>query len=80
MGILTENRDELAQYLTSNDIDNNLVHLRNDIYHIFGGTRLDLPMMNSIEPNYLYLPLNTKVTEHDVLFVCDTIRIFFKKV
>lgn len=80
MGILTEKRDDLAQYLTSNEIDNNLVHLRNDIYHIFGGTRLDLPMMNKIEPNYLYLPLNTKVTEQDVLFICDTIRNFFKTV
>lgn len=80
MGILTENRDELAQHLTSKGIDNNLVHLRNDIYYIFGGQRLNLPKMNEIEPKYLYLPLNTKVTEKDVLYICDTIKTFFKNV
>lgn len=77
MGILTEKRDELAEHLTKFDIDNNLVHLRNDIYTIFGGTRLDLPNMNKLEPKYLYLPLNTKVTENDVLFICQKINEFF---
>lgn len=79
MGILTDRRDDLAEYLTSHGIDNNLVHLRNDIYNIFGGKRLDLPKMNNIEPRYLYLPLNTKVKENDVLFICDKIKEFFKK-
>ena len=79
MGILTDRRDDLAEYLTSHGIDNNLVHLRNDIYHIFGGKRLDLPKMNNIEPRYLYLPLNTKVKENDVMFICDKITQFFKK-
>lgn len=77
MGILTEKRDELAEHLTKFGIDNNLVHLRNDIYTIFGGTRLDLPNMNKLEPKYLYLPLNTKVTETDVLFICQKINEFF---
>lgn len=78
MGILTEKRDELAEHLTKFDIDNNLVHLRNDIYTIFGGKRLNLPNMNKLEPKYLYLPLNTKVTESDVLFICQKINEFFK--
>jgi dTDP-4-amino-4,6-dideoxygalactose transaminase len=78
MGILTDNRDELADYLTSHEIDNNMVHLRNDIYHIFGATRLDLPTMNRVESQYLYLPLNTKVTEQDVLFICARINEFFE--
>lgn len=77
MGILTEKRDELAEHLTKFDIENNLVHLRNDIYTIFGGKRLDLPNMNKLEPKYLYLPLNTKITEEEVLFVCKKIKEFF---
>lgn len=77
MGIFAERRDELATYLTSKEIDNNLVHLRNDIYHLFGGTRLNLPNMNSVESKYLYLPLNTKVTEEDVLKICNDIKDFY---
>lgn len=77
MGILTDKRDDLAEYLTKHNIDNNLIHLRNDIYNVFGGTRLNLPTMNQIEPRYLYLPLNTKVTEENVIFICSRISEFF---
>jgi perosamine synthetase len=77
MGILTEKRDELASHLTKHGIDNNLVHLRNDIYHLFGGKRLELQNMNKLEERYLYLPLNTKVTEEDVLYICATINKFY---
>ena len=78
MGILTERRDDLAEFLTKNGVDNNLVHLRNDIYSLFGGKRLNLSNMNKIESQYLYLPLNTKVTEKDVLFICSKIKEFFQ--
>lgn len=80
MGILTEDRDELAEYLTNNSVDNNMVHLRNDIYSVFGATRLDLPNMNYIESRYLYLPLNTKVTEADVLYICGLIKKYYDNV
>ena len=56
------------------------MHLRNDIYHIFGGKRLDLPKMNNVEPKYLYLPINTKVKENDVLYICDKITQFFNSI
>jgi len=80
MGILTDKRDELAEFLNRHEIDNNLVHLRNDIYHLFGGKRLDLPNMNKIEPRYLYLPINTKVSESDVLYICNKVKEFFKTI
>jgi len=79
MGILTPQRDELAEYLTENGIDNNLVHLRNDIYTLFGGERQNLPKMNELESQYLYLPLNTYVKSDDVLYICQCINTFFKK-
>lgn len=77
MGIITDRRDELAEYLTSKGIENNLVHLRNDIYSVFGGKRLKLPNMNELEDRYLYLPLNTKVTKEDVLYICEEITKFY---
>jgi perosamine synthetase len=77
-GILVDHRDELATYLTQHGVDNNLIHLRNDIFSVFGRKRLPLPNMDRIEPHYLYLPLNTKVTEENVLTICAHIQTFFK--
>jgi perosamine synthetase len=80
MAILTNNRDNLAEYLTSHGIDNNLVHLRNDIYSVFGAHRQELPHMNHIEDKYLYLPLNTKVTSDDVLYICKLVTAYYDRV
>lgn len=77
-GILTPQRDELAQYLESKGIDTNLVHLRNDIFKVLGGKRLKLKHMDFIEPFYLYLPLNTKITEKDVIYICKCIKQFYE--
>lgn len=79
MGIVVPSRDELAEYLTSLGIDNNLVHLRNDIFRVFGGKRLNLPWMNYVENYYLYLPLNMKVSEKDVRFICKHINLFYER-
>jgi perosamine synthetase len=78
MGVLVENRDDLAEYLLKNGVDNNLVHLRNDIFKVFGGKRLNLPNMNRVESKYLYLPLNTKVTVKDVKKICTLIKKFYE--
>lgn len=80
MGILTDRRDELAEYLNQNGIETNLVHLRNDIFQVFGSKRQNLPVMNQIEPRYLYLPLNTQVTTDDVIYICVTIKKFFDEI
>ena len=65
-GILTSYRDGLAVALRAQDIECDLVHLRNDIFRAFGGTRQDLPNMNRLEGRYLYLPLHTNLTIADV--------------
>ena len=78
MGILAEDRDELADFLKEKNIETNMVHLRNDIFRVFGGQRLDLPNMNFVEPKYLYLPLNPKVTREDVGYICEKIKEFYE--
>lgn len=75
--VLTDKRDSLAQYLTENGVENNLVHLRNDIYKVFGGKRRKLAMMNFLEDKYLCLPINPKVTVSDVRKVCKLINKFY---
>jgi len=77
-GVLVERRDELAEFLKENKIENNLIHLRNDIFKVFGGVRLPLPNMNWVESRYLYLPLNPKVTRPDVDYICNKVKEFYQ--
>lgn len=66
-------RDFLADYLDKVGIGANLVHLRNDIFKIFGKKQA-LPNMDEIEPRYLYLPLHTHLTEKDVFVICQAVK------
>lgn len=72
--VLVERRDDFAKMMFLNDVDVNTVHVRNDIYKIFGGRRADLPVMNRLEEKYICLPLNMNVTEEQVNFICDCIK------
>ena len=72
-GIVVNNRDEVAEYLKTHGIETNLVHLRNDIFSIFGGRRLDLPNMNHLESKYLYLPLHNGLSKEDVEFISSKV-------
>lgn len=76
-GILSEDRDNLAGYLNNKGIETNLVHLRNDIFEIFKPYRSDCPNMDWVEPRYLYLPMNTKVTKKNVKYICNKIKEFY---
>ncbi len=73
-GILVDNRDKFAKALENQGIGTNVVHLRNDIYKIFGGKRLNLPNMNKVEFNYLYLPLHNRLKKKDILKICQIIK------
>ena len=65
-GVIVDDRDRIAKELMLNGIDVNMVHLRNDIYKTFGGERQELKNMNWVEYKYLYLPLNSHITEEQV--------------
>lgn len=68
-GVLVGDRDKIAEKLKESGIETNLAHLRNDIFTVFGGVRLDLLNMNTIEPQYLYIPINTKMSFEDAKYV-----------
>ena len=70
--MLVDRRDDFAQVLFENGIDTNMVQVRNDVYSIFGG-KAELPVLDSIENKYISLPLNMKVTEDDVRYICGVI-------
>jgi perosamine synthetase len=67
-------RDDFADYLLKNGVETNVAHIRNDIFGVFGGKRLELPVMNAVEFQYLCLPLNDWVSIDDVRYVCKLIH------
>ena len=72
--VLVEKRDEFAKMLFENGVDTNLVQIRNDLFTIFGGKRVELPVMDAVEGKYICLPLNMETTEENVEFICDLIK------
>jgi perosamine synthetase len=69
-----ERRKDFTRHLRENRIETGQVHYRNDRYSIFGGRRLNLPNMDTIEDRYTVLPLHMHLTEADVDYVCQVIR------
>ena len=72
--IIAEDRFNLQRKLRENNIESNQVHYRNDRYSIFGKRRTDLPNMDEVEDKYLVLPLHTKVSDEDILKICEVIK------
>jgi dTDP-4-amino-4,6-dideoxygalactose transaminase len=70
MAIITNDRDDVIEYLRNNGVECDMVQLRNDIFQVFGGKKQNLPNMNRLESKYLYLPLNPKVTVNDIKHIC----------
>lgn len=71
--VLLNNRDVVAKKLWQNNIETNLVQIRNDVYKIFGG-RVKLPVMDEVEDKYLSLPLHMRVSTNDVLQISNIIN------
>lgn len=78
-GVLIDGRDAFADYLSEHGIETNLAHLRNDIFKVFGGKRWPLPMMNKLEFQYTYIPLNAKMTMNDAKYVVKMINKFLTR-
>ena len=72
--VLLPRRDEIADKLRAAGIETNMVHLRNDIFRVFGGKRLPLPTMNRIEPLYTYIPIHTAMTMADAKYIVTTLN------
>ena len=73
VALLTDKRDAILDYLQARGIECDLVQLRNDIFKVFGGKKQDLPNMNRLENEYLYLPLTPIMTLKDVNHIVRSI-------
>jgi len=74
--ILAERRIDLQRKLYEKGIETNQVHYRNDRYSIFKKfvKRGEFPNMDSVENDYLTLPIHHLVTEENVAYICEQIR------
>lgn len=72
--IRVRDREALATKLRENRIESGQVHYRNDRYSIFADSIGKFPGMDSIESEYLVLPLHMKVREEDVERICNVIK------
>jgi len=74
--VLIEEREKLQIKLRENNIESNQVHFRNDRYSIFKKfcEHKEFPAMDSIEEDYLVLPLHMEIDESDVQRICEVIK------
>jgi len=72
--VRVKDRKNFTKKLLDNGIESHMVHVRCDIYPIFGGKRLNLPNMNEVEPEYVSIPLHNKLTDEDIDKVIKTIK------
>jgi len=73
--IRVKDRDGFSKRLAAEGIESHMVHVRCDIYPIFGGERLKhLEVMNRVEPEYVSIPLHNKLTDDEVGKVIKTIK------
>lgn len=71
--VLAERRLNLQLKLRARGIESGQTHYRNDRYSVFQCNE-QFPNMDSIDDNYLILPLHTRMSIADVDRVCDVIK------
>jgi dTDP-4-amino-4,6-dideoxygalactose transaminase len=69
-----DRRDDLRTVLRETGIYVSTVHIRNDAYSCFGGTRAELPGVEEFERTQLCIPSGWWVTDRDRDHIVDTIR------
>ena len=80
--ILTEKRDELAEFLKKNEIGYSIyypipLHLQN-CFSYLGYKKGDFPIAEKVCEKILALPIYPEITENEVDFVCDMIKKFYE--
>lgn len=69
-----EHRDDFCRMMRSRGVEVSVVHVRNDQYTVFGGLRLDLPILEKFSATYISIPLHNLLFDEDVQYVIQCIR------
>jgi dTDP-4-amino-4,6-dideoxygalactose transaminase len=71
--ILDDDRNKTMERLRGNDIECDLVQIRNDTFTVFG-ERQKLPNMDRLELKYLYLPLHPKLSVDNIKHITEILN------
>lgn len=69
-------RERFCEFLTAKGIACNVVHVRNDKYTIFKPYMRSLPGVDDFCSRMVNIPCGWWLTEHDLNYIADTIRLF----
>jgi len=72
--ILVDNRNKFFELMNQNDIEVSMAHARIDDVAVFKKYKNKCPNMDSLESQYVCLPLNPKITIRDVAHICKIIK------
>lgn len=72
--VLVDRREDFVKMMKASGIETHMVHVRCDVYPIFGGKRLNLPAMNEVEPKYVSIPLHQGLSDEEADTVIKTIK------
>jgi dTDP-4-amino-4,6-dideoxygalactose transaminase len=70
-------RSQLIDFLSANGVDTGVHYRLNTRYSIYDGFRQDIEMAKKIEEEILSLPNHLRLSEENVIYICDLIRDFF---
>jgi perosamine synthetase len=59
-------RENFCQAMFSRGIETSIVHMRNDIYSVFGGKRSDLPQLDRFSETHISIPLHNQLSDDQV--------------
>jgi len=72
--IHVNDRNRFCKVMKSRGIETSVVHMRNDMYSIFGGLRKDLPILDKFTETYISLPLHNFLIDNEVDYIIKSIK------
>lgn len=72
--IHVENRNDFCKMMRAEGIEVSIVHMRNDIYSVFGGKCDDLPVLDKFTGTNISIPLHNRLTNEDIEKIIKSIR------
>jgi dTDP-4-amino-4,6-dideoxygalactose transaminase len=72
--ILIDNRSDFIDYMTSNNIQCDRVHVRNDAYSVFGGEREGLKNLKEFDLNLVNIPVGWWLSQEDLNYITKIVN------
>jgi len=69
-----ENRDAFCRMMNSKGVEVSVVHVRNDLYTVFGGLRRDLPNLDRFTDTYISIPLTAQLRDEEVSYIISCVQ------